>query len=114
MDHILFSLFISDLVFFIQQSSLSNYIDALLCTDIKIVENWLFENYIVLNPEKCVCVCVYVYVFMCIGKNVTDSELFNFNDQILRNCREVDILGIILDRNSNFKSHTKKLCRKVN
>ena len=56
MDHILFSLFISDLVFFIQQSSLSNYIDALLCTDIKIVENWLFENYIVLNPEKCLCV----------------------------------------------------------
>ena len=51
---------------------------------------------------------------MCIGKNVTDLELFNFNDQILRNCREVDILGIILDRNSNFKSYTKKLCRKVN
>ena len=104
MAHILFNLFISDLVFFIQQSSLSNYIDALLCTDIKIVENWLFENYIVLNPEK--------LRFMYIGKNVTDSELFNFNDQILRNCREVDILGIILDRNSNFKSYIKNFAEK--
>ena len=86
MDHILFNLFISDLVFFIQQSSLSNYIDSLLCTDIKTVENWLFENYTVLNLEK--------LRFMCIGKNVTDLELFNFNDQILRNCREVDIYHI--------------------
>ena len=49
---------------------------------------------------------------MCIGKNVTDSELFNFNDQILRNCREVDILGIILDRNSNFKSYIKNFAEK--
>ena len=31
--------------------------------------------------------------------NVTDSESLNFNDQILRNYREVKILGITLDRN---------------
>ena len=38
---------------------------------------------------------------MCIGEKVTDSELLNFNDVILRNCREVEILGITLDRNLN-------------
>ena len=51
---------------------------------------------------------------MCIGKDVTNSELLNFNDQILRNCREVEILGIAQDRNLNFshRSHIeKKLCR---
>ena len=51
--------------------------------------------------------------FMCIGKNVTDSKLLNFNDQILRYCTEVEILGITLDRNLNFRHHIKKPCRKV-
>ena len=50
---------------------------------------------------------------MCIVKNVTGSELLNFNGKILRNWREVEIFGTTLDRNLNFRSHIKKLCRKV-
>ena len=46
---------------------------------------------------------------MCIGKNVTDSELLNFNDLILKNCTEFEILGITLDRNLNFRSYIKRL-----
>ena len=60
-----------------------------------------FENYMVLNHRNC--------QFMCIHKNLCDSELLNFNDNILRNCREVEILGITLARNLNFRSHIKKL-----
>ena len=37
-----------------------------------IVKDWLFENYMILNPGKC--------YFMCIGKNVSDSELLNLNE----------------------------------
>ena len=59
----------------------------------------------VLNPGK--------LHLMCIGKNVTDSELLNFNDLILKNFREVKILSITLDRNLNFRCHMKKLCREV-
>ena len=33
--------------------------------------------------------------------------------KFLRNCREIEILAITLDRNLNFRSHIKKLCRKV-
>ena len=117
---LLFSLFINDLVFFIEQSILSNYADdnnlfvsredkeltkTLLCSDFETVENWFFKNYMVLNLGKC--------HFMCIDKNVTDSKLLNFNDLIFKNCREVEILGITLDRKLNFRSHIKKLCRKV-
>ena len=117
---LLFSLFINDLVFFIEQSILSNYADdnnlfvsredkeltkTLLCSDFETVENWFFKNYMVLNLGKC--------HFMCIGKNVTDSKLLNFNDLIFKNCREVEILGITLDRKLKFRSHIKKLCRKV-
>ena len=50
---------------------------------------------------------------MCIGKNVSDSELLNLNDLNLKNCKEVEILGITIDRNLNFKGHIKNICRKA-
>ena len=50
---------------------------------------------------------------MCIGKNITDSILLNFDDQILRRCREFETLGITLGRKLKFTSHRKKLCRKL-
>ena len=59
----------------------------LLCSDFKIVESWL-------NPGKC--------HLMRISKKVTDLELLSLNELILKNCREVEILGITLDRNLNF------------
>ena len=62
---LLFNLFINDLVFFIEQSTLSNYADnnnlsgedkdltkSLLCSDFKIAKNWFFKNNIGLNPGK--------------------------------------------------------------
>ena len=75
----------------------------MLSSDFMIVEDWFFENYMILNPEKC--------YFMCIGKNVSDSELLNLNDLNLENCVEVEILGITLNRNLNFKGHIKNICR---
>ena len=59
----------------------------------------------ILSPGKC--------CFMCIGKNVTDSELLNLNNLNLKNCKEIEILGITIDRNSNFKGHIKNICRKA-
>ena len=53
------------------------------------------------------------YYFMCIGKNVSDSELLNLNDINLKNCKEVDVLGITIDRKLNFKGHIKNIYRKA-
>ena len=50
---------------------------------------------------------------MCISKNVCDSELLNLNDLNLKNFKEVEVLGITIDRNLNFKGHTKNICRKA-
>ena len=36
---------------------------------------------------------------MSVSKNVSDSELLNSHDLILKNCREVEILSITLDLN---------------
>ena len=58
-----------------------------------------------INPGKC--------YFMCIGKNVSDSELLNLQDLNLKNWREVEVLGITTDRNLNFKRHIKNICRKA-
>ena len=102
------------------QCTLSNYADnnnlsisgedkelikSMLSSDFMIVEGWFFEYYMILNPEKC--------YFMCIGKNVNDSELLNLNNLNLKNPKEVEISGITLDRNLNFKRHIKKICRKA-
>ena len=69
---LLFNLFINDLVFFIEQCSLSNYVDdnnlsiseedkepikSMLSSDFLIVEDWFFENYMILNPENAI-LCV--------------------------------------------------------
>ena len=77
----------------------------MLSSDFMIVENWFFENYMILNPGKC--------YFMCIGKNLSDSELLNLNDLNLKNCKEVEVLGTTIDRNLNFKGHIKNICRKA-
>ena len=107
---LVFNLFINDLVFFIEQCTLSNYADDNNLSfsgedkELMIVENWFFENYMILNPGKC--------YFMCIGKNVRDSELLNLKDLNLKNCKEVKVLGITIGRNLNFKGHIKKFAEK--
>ena len=91
----------NDLVFFKEQCALSNYADnlpisgedkelikSMLSPNFMKVENRFFENYMILNPEKCCC--------MCTGKNISDSELLNLNDLNLRNCKEVEVFGIKL------------------
>ena len=50
---------------------------------------------------------------MCIGKNISDSELLNLNHLNLKNCKEVEVLRITIDRNLNFKGHIKNICRKA-
>ena len=59
----------------------------------------------VLNPEK--------GHFMCIGQKIDDAETLNFNNLAIQNSKEVEILGITLDRNLNFHTHIKNICRKA-
>ena len=43
---------------------------------------------LILNPEKSHC--------MCLGKNVDDNEVLNFNN-LIKVSKEVEILGIKVD-----------------
>ena len=117
---LLFNLFINDLVFCIQCSVLSNYADdnnlfvirknnedikSLFLLDFEIVNNWFYENFMILNPEKS--------HYMCLGKNLDDNEVLNFNNLIIKSSKEVEILGIKIGNNLNFKNHIKSICRKA-
>ena len=59
----------------------------------------------ILNPEKS--------HYMCLGKNLDDNEVLNFNNLTIKSIKEVEILGIKIDNNLNFNNHTKSVCRKT-
>ena len=69
-------------------------VKTFLSSDFKIINNWFYENFMVLNPEKS--------NFLCIGQKTDDAETLNFNNLAIKNNKEVEILGIKLDRNMNF------------
>ena len=50
---------------------------------------------------------------MCIGKNVSVSELLNLNDLNLKDCKEVEVLVVTIDRKLNFMGYIKNICRKA-
>ena len=59
----------------------------------------------ILNPEKS--------HYMCLGKNLDDNKVLNFNNLIIESSKEVGILGIKIDKNLNFNNHIKSICRKA-
>ena len=68
-----------------------------------------------LNPEK--------NHHMCLGKNLDDNEVPNFNNLIIKSSKEVEILYFLIfnfiilvmkiDKNLNFNNHIKPICRKA-
>ena len=50
---------------------------------------------------------------MCLGKNLDDNEMVNFNNLTMKNSKEVEILGIKIDNNINFNNHIKSIYRKA-
>ena len=114
---LLFNLFINDLIFFIT-TFLSNYTDdnslyntgkdlelvkSVLVKDFRAVKEWFYENFMILNPNKC--------HYMCIGKN-TESDIFKFENVCLENSKEEVILGMTIDNKLTFDSHIKSMCPK--
>ena len=57
-----------------------------------------------MNLEKC--------HFMCLGQN-TVNETFICNNIEMKNSKEEEILGVIIDNKLRFKSHVKNLSEKA-
>ena len=77
----------------------------MLLSDFRAVNNWFYENFMILNPGKC--------HFMSIGKDTHDEDVFYYDNLTLKNSNEEEILGVTIDRRLTFHQHIKKMCRKV-
>ena len=63
---------------------------------------WLKDNEMVANPSK------FQKQFKNIEKNIS------FDGKTIKSSDKVELLGITLDKNINFKPHTQSICRKAN
>ena len=102
---LLFNIFLNDIFYFVNNSSLCNYADdntlfafdrdkekvkTDLYSDFETLHTWFLENYIVLNPEKC--------HFMCLHSKMDYNETFSYKHIALENSSEVTLLGVTIDR----------------
>ena len=83
----------------------SNTVISGLRHDFAIISEWFYENYMVLNPDKC--------HFLTLGFNKLFPDFF-FENTIIKNVTKEKILGIVIDNNLNFKSRMKKIFEKAN
>ena len=51
-------------------------------------------------------------MIICLGKNLDDNEVLNFNNLTIKSSKEVEILGTKIDNKLNFNNHIKSICRK--
>ena len=117
----LFNIYLNDMFLFISEdSNLCNYADdntlyvynkdfqyvlSKLNDDFLILNNWFYENYMILNPEKC--------SFLCLGIKDISSININLQGHLLTASKEEKILGIYIDHKLNFDLHIKMLCKKA-
>ena len=83
----------------------SNIVISRLKYDFAIISECFYENYMVLNPDKC--------HFLTLGFNKPLPD-FSYKNTIIKNVTEKKVFGILIDSNLNFKSHMKKICEKAN
>ena len=79
-------------------------VKSVLVNDFRAVKEWFYENFMILNPNKC--------HYMCIGKNI-ESDIFKFENVCLESSKEEVILGLTIDNKLTFDSHIKSICRKA-
>ena len=73
----------------------------MLLSDFSTVKDWFYENFMILNHGKC--------YFISIVKDTHDEGVFYYDNLILKNSDEEDILGVTIDRKLTFHQHTKKI-----
>ena len=112
-----FNIFINNLFLFVETTTLFKYADGntmyssdknsniairRLRLDFAIISECYYENYMILNPDKC-----SLLTFVLI--NLSQISPLKIPP---KNVTEERILGIVINNNLNLKSHVKKMCEK--
>ena len=117
---LLFNIFINDIFLFVESSNICNYADdntlfafgktfdevtRKLQNDFLILDEWFFNNFLVLNSDKC--------HFMTLG---TPNTLPNFKCKniTIKNSASEKLLGVIIDNKLDFTEHLNTVCKKAN
>ena len=69
----------------------------MLLSNFTTVNNWFYENFMILNLEKC--------HFMSIGKDTHDENVFGYDILTLKNSNEEEISRVTTDRKLTFHQH---------
>ena len=116
---LLFSIFLNDIFYFINNGSLCNYaldnalysigkslkmVKENLKINFLIMQKWFHENHMVLNPGK--------YRYLVLG-NRSNSDTINLNGTKQASSSYEKFLGILIDHDLSFDKHIKSLCRKA-
>ena len=74
--------------------------------EFSILSNWIYDNYIVLNPETC--------HFMLFG--VKENEQFDliYNGITLKHISHEKMLGVTIDNKLSFDEHIINICKTAN
>ena len=69
--------------------------------DFRVVKEWFYRNFMILNPNKC--------HYRCTGRN-TEINIFKFKFVCLENSKEEEILVITINNKLTFDSFIKGIC----
>ena len=117
---LLFNIFINDIFLFVESSSICNYADdnTLFAfgktfdkgtkkyqNDFLILDEWFFNNFLILNFDKC--------HFLTLG---TPDFLPNFKCKniTIKNSASEKLLGVIIGNKLDFTEHLNTVCKKAN
>ena len=116
---LLFNIYIDDLFFSVMDTAVCNFADdttifAADCqldrvlerleTDALVLSKWFPDNFMKLNEGKC--------HLLAFGTN-QDAIKVSVGEAIIKESSEEKLLGVIIDKNLNFKSHVSNLCKRA-
>ena len=118
---ILFNIFINDLLLSITETDVCNFADGTtlykcesdldivlenLEMDANVAINRVNNNEMVANPQK--------FQLMFFARNKSIEKEMSFVGKTIKSSSTVELLGITLDKNLDFKSHIENICCKAN
>ena len=118
---LLFNIFLNEIFLSIQKCELANYTDdSTLYTSDKSISNimnslshdstilskWFYNNFVVLNPDKC--------SFMLLG--VDDELQTNLvcGNETLKNSKQEKVLGVTIEKKLKFATHRSNITKNAN
>ena len=115
-----FNIFLNDLFYFITEAKLSTYandnqltssdiapseVQAVLVRDLGVTSKWFHDFGLTLNLDKC--------KLLVLPERKSDQVELDIDGSQVKATDNVELLGVVIDNNLNFKSHISKLIKKV-